>query len=61
MATRSSATTKPRPRGTGAAGYPREHWTVNRRELHELMAGKQVRVVRKTAPVAAAIDALQAA
>lgn len=41
--------------------YPREHWTVNRRELHELMASKQVRVVRKTAPVAAAIDALQAA
>ena len=41
--------------------YPREHWTVNRRELHELMAGKQVRVIRKTAPVAAAIDALQAA
>jgi hypothetical protein len=25
------------------------------------MAGKQVRVIRKTAPVAAAIDALQAA
>ena len=41
--------------------YPREHWTVNRRELHELMASKQVRVIRKTAPVAAAIDALQAA
>lgn len=41
--------------------YPREHWTVNRRELHDLMARKQVRVIRKTAPVAAAIDALQAA
>ena len=30
-------------------------------ELHELMASKQVRVIRKTASVAAAIDALQAA
>lgn len=41
--------------------YPREHWTVNRRQLHELMAAKQVRVIRKQAPTAAAIDALQAA
>ena len=41
--------------------YPREHWTVNRRQLHELMVARQVRVVRKPASTAAAIDALQAA
>ena len=41
--------------------YPREHWTVNRRQLHELMAARQVRVVRKPASTTAAIDALQAA
>lgn len=40
--------------------YPREHWTVNRRQLHELIRDRQVRVLRRPAHIGAAINALQA-
>ncbi|MDO5055944.1 MAG: DUF1631 family protein [Lautropia sp.] len=38
--------------------YPREHWTVNRSELNALMQKQQVRVIRKTARISAAIDSM---
>lgn len=38
--------------------YPREHWTVNRTDLNELMRKHRVRVIRKTARISAAIDSM---
>lgn len=38
--------------------YPREHWTVNRVELNTLMREQQVRVIRKTARISAAIESM---